>query len=143
MKEFLDNRYVLTCGLSVVVRACPRDAEVHHLSTSSSSRLSGRAPATSQRKIKMHRIKVFFRDPALPPRRTASGNERSMDATAKDTISTASPAHHSLPPLSLPATDLVSRVQIKSLPLVLRATERVIIALTLKLHGAQNAPFSI
>jgi len=138
---------VLTCGLSVVVRACPRDAEVHHLSTSSSSRLSGRAPATSQRKIKMHRIKVFFRDPALPPRRTASGNERSMDATAKDTISTASPAHHSLPPLSLPAADLLSLVQIKCgrkiLPLVLRATERVIIALTLKLHGTQNAPFSI
>ena len=108
------------------------------LSTSSSSKLWGRALATSQRKITMHRIKLFFRDPPLPPRPTPFANERSMVASVKDMSSTASPAHHSLPPLSLPATDLVSRVQIKSLPLVLRATERVIIALTLKFHGTYS-----
>ena len=79
----------------------------------------------------------------MPPRPTPFANERSMVATAKNTSSTTSPAHRSLPPLSLPAADLLSRAQIKCC-LVLRDRDRII-ALILKIHGTvllKTYPFS-
>ena len=81
-----------------------------HLCKSSSSKLWGRALATSERKITMHRFKLFFRAPPLPPRCTAS-----MVAAAKTRVQQLPPriAAYPLSPLSLPAADLLSRAQIK------------------------------
>ena len=91
LKAFLEIGYVLACGLSVVVRACPSDAEIYHLSTSSFSKLWGRAPATCQRKLQCIDSNCFLR-PRVAPETQPFLNERNMVATAKRRVQQLTPS---------------------------------------------------